>query len=133
VFIDTSAFVAILAREPDDARLGRAIERAEHRRTSGLVRPETVMRVSTLLDTTPEAAQEAFDRLLEGGGIAVAPITDAIVREAVTAFARYSKGRGHPARLNLADCLSYAVAKSYREPILFVGDDFAKTDLEPAL
>ena len=47
---------------------------------------------------------------------------------AVEAFARYGKGR-HPARLNLGDCLTYAVAKLAGEPLLCVGGDFARTDL----
>ena len=51
---------------------------------------------------------------------------------ALDAFARYGKGR-HPARLNLGDCQSYAVAKLAREPLLFVGDDFRQTDIQPAL
>ncbi len=45
---------------------------------------------------------------------------------------RYGKGRGHPAQLNFGDCLSYAVARSRNLPLLFKGDDFARTDLVPA-
>jgi len=49
----------------------------------------------------------------------------------VTAFLRYGKGR-HPAGLNLADCFSYALAKTRKVPLLFKGDDFARTDVVPA-
>jgi ribonuclease VapC len=45
------------------------------------------------------------------------------------AFLRFGKGH-HPAGLNLGDCLTYAVAKLARRPLLCVGDDFARTDLE---
>ncbi len=45
---------------------------------------------------------------------------------------RFGRGR-HPARLNFGDCLTYAVARLADEPLLFVGDDFSKTDLVPAL
>ena len=45
------------------------------------------------------------------------------------AFARYGKGRGHSAQLNLADCLSYACAKRLGANLLYKGDDFAQTDL----
>jgi len=48
---------------------------------------------------------------------------------AVQAFADYGKGRGHPAQLNLADCLSYACAKAQGIPLLYKGKDFAHTDL----
>jgi len=50
-------------------------------------------------------------------------------RFAVKAFADYGKGRGHPAQLNLADCLSYGCAKAQGVPLLYEGDDFARTDL----
>jgi len=60
-------------------------------------------------------------------------IDDAIARPAVSAFSRYGKGRGHTARLNLADCLVYAVAKSVAAPLLFIGDDFTRTDIASVL
>jgi len=43
----------------------------------------------------------------------------------------YGKGR-HPAQLNLGDCFSYAAAKTLNAPLLYVGADFAKTDIRPA-
>ena len=52
---------------------------------------------------------------------------------ALDAFARYGKGRGHPAQLNMADCFAYAAAKNYRAALLFKGEDFTKTDIRPAL
>ncbi len=50
---------------------------------------------------------------------------------ACAAFEKYGKGL-HPARLNFADCAAYALAKCSGEPLLFKGDDFARTDVEPA-
>jgi ribonuclease VapC len=41
----------------------------------------------------------------------------------------YGKGRGHPAQLNLADCLSYACAKSHAMPLLHKGNNVSETDL----
>jgi ribonuclease VapC len=49
----------------------------------------------------------------------------------VEAFRRYGKGR-HPARLNMGDCFTYAVAKAAGMQVLYVGEDFSHTDLEPA-
>jgi ribonuclease VapC len=49
------------------------------------------------------------------------------------AFDRYGKGRGHPAQLNYGDCMSYAVAKVADVPLLYVGRDFALTDIASAL
>ena len=48
-------------------------------------------------------------------------------------FRRYGKGQCHPAQLNIADCAAYALAKSRSDPLLFKGQDFVHTDVEPAL
>lgn len=133
MFIDTSAVIAILAGEPQAARLADAIAAAEVRATSGLVRLEACMRLASKLDVSPERAQDAFDAMLEEADIAVMSISDDIARVAVGAFATFGKGRGHPARLNLADCMSYACAKTRGLSLLFVGDDFTHTDLKSAL
>lgn len=123
----------MLTSEPDQERIVDAIEAARHRYTSGLVRLETVMRTATKLNITVEDAEAAFDQLLVECDINVVSISDGISRKAVEAFARYGKGRGHPAQLNLADCMSYAVAAAYRCPLLFIGKDFIHTDLKSVL
>lgn len=51
---------------------------------------------------------------------------------AASAFQSFGKGR-HPAKLNLGDCFSYALAKSLNAPLLFKGDDFSQTDIVPAI
>ena len=132
MFIDSSAFVAILTREPGHERLALAIEQASARFTSGLVMLETIMRVSTILDAAPETVQAAFDRMIEAADIIILPIDAGISRIAVEAFQRFGKGRGHPARLNLADCMSYAAARHLGAPILFAGNDFSRTDIKSA-
>jgi len=67
-------------------------------------------------------------RILSEASIEIIPINARMADLAVDAFDRFGKGR-HPARLNLADCMSYAAAKAYRAPLLYKGDDFSKTDL----
>ena len=52
-------------------------------------------------------------------------------RLARQAFLDFGKGR-HPAALNLGDCAAYALARSRGLPLLFKGEDFARTDLLPA-
>jgi ribonuclease VapC len=52
---------------------------------------------------------------------------------AKSAYARFGRGSGHPANLNMGDCFSYALAKTRKLPLLFKGDDFIHTDVEPAL
>ncbi|HEY1779233.1 MAG TPA: type II toxin-antitoxin system VapC family toxin [Roseiarcus sp.] len=74
-------------------------------------------------------AETRFEAFLGDADIEEAPIDSAIGAAATTCFERYGKGR-HPARLNFADCLSYACAKAHGAPLLFKGDDFAQTDVK---
>lgn len=131
MFIDTSAFIAILADDPEAAALVATLERAEHRRTSPLVRLETCAVLATRLDIAPARAQDLFEELLAEADIEVMPITDAVGRIAVDCFESFGKGR-HPARLNIVDCFSYAGARALGEPLLFKGDDFGRTDINDA-
>lgn len=68
-------------------------------------------------------------RFFQEMGIVVVPFTDLHWQRAIDAFARFGKGR-HPAALNFGDCMTYATAALARQPLLCVGDDFRKTDLE---
>lgn len=63
--------------------------------------------------------------------VIVTPFDEPQVRLAAEAFERYRKAQGHPAQLNMGDCAVYALAKMLNEPLLFVGNDFAQTDVEP--
>lgn len=132
MFVDTSVFVAILYKEPEAGLFAAKLERAQTRFTSPLVRLETCMVLATRMARNPVDVEADFDTFLEIADIAVMPITDAIAREAVAAFQRYGKGRGAPAQLNLADCMSYACARAAGVPILFKGRDFSRTDLDLA-
>ncbi|MFZ5692241.1 MAG: type II toxin-antitoxin system VapC family toxin [Pseudomonadota bacterium] len=132
MFIDTSVIVALLAGESDADRFAAAIAEAKARFTSGLVVLEASMRLSTMLDLDPVLIETRIQALLEEARIAIVPLNGSIATKAVAAFATYGKGRGHPAQLNLADCMSYACAQAYRVPLLFKGQDFARTGIEVA-
>ncbi|MBV9518556.1 MAG: type II toxin-antitoxin system VapC family toxin [Hyphomicrobiales bacterium] len=129
MFIDTSAIIALLAGEPDADHMADRISKSAVRYTSGLVILEACMRLSTLLDLDPMLIETRVEALLGQAGIEVIAIDDNIAKKAVAAYAAFGKGRGHPAQLNLADCMSYACAKSCRVPLLFKGNDFAQTDI----
>ncbi|MBB3661015.1 ribonuclease VapC [Rhizobium sp. BK650] len=133
MFIETSAFVAILAGEPEADTYLSAIDCAVKRQTGAHVRLEATINLARILGLEVPDAQEMFDAFLQAAKITVVPITDAIARRAVEAFAVYGKGRGHPAQLNFADCLSYACADTLNMPMLFKGRDFAETSLKSAL
>ena len=132
MFIDTSAVVAILADEPEAPAFAACIEAAGRRETGPHVRLEAVINLARILGLPVAAAQEMYAVFLEAAGITVVSIDDAVARRAVAAFDTYGKGRGHPAQLNFADCLSYACAATGHVPILFKGRDFLHTDLDIA-
>lgn len=128
MFIDTSVIVAILSGEEDAGLFARRIETAEARMTSALVILEAVMRLSSKLGVEPADAASSIEDFLREAEIEVVAIDHADGRTAAHAFADYGKGRGHPAQLNLADCLSYACARNRNVPLLYKGNDFARTD-----
>jgi len=75
--------------------------------------------------------QSLITRLLVEFDLEPVPFGDEHWREAVAAFGRFGRGR-HTAKLDFGDCLTYSVARLADEPLLFVGDDFAATDLVAA-
>lgn len=129
MFVDTSALVAIVQREPGWERLADLLQSATTVMCSALVIVEAAMVLSTQRRIEPAEAETIIRQVLAEARARIVPIDDVTAGIAVDAFARYGKGRGHPARLNLADCLSYAAARQHRMPLLYVGEDFAATDI----
>lgn len=72
-----------------------------------------------------------LDVFLERVDVALVPVTAEHVEAARHAWRRFGKGN-HRAALNFGDCLAYALAKTTGEPILFKGEDFIHTDVDPA-
>jgi ribonuclease VapC len=132
MFIDTSALVAIIEREAEAVRLKSAIRASEKRWTSPLVRLETTMVLSRGRNSLVSQLAVSFDNVIKSLGVEITPLTDEMGIRAVEAFEKFGKGRGHPAQLNLADCMSYGAAKVLHAQLLFKGDDFAKTDIAVA-
>ncbi len=132
MFIDTSVIVALLAGEPEAGDFAGRISIAQSRVTSGLVILEASMRLSTMLDLDPLLVESRVRLLLDEADIDILPIDGNIATASVRAFSTYGKGRGHPAQLNLADCMSYACAKVHGLPLLFKGNDFSRTDIAAA-
>ena len=128
MIIDTSAVAAILLAEPDAARYERAISTAWPRRMSMVALLETTMVIEGR--SGPEAGND-LDLFLQEADIELTPVTREQVEAARRAWRRFGKGN-HPAALNVGDCFAYALASTTREPLLFKGDDFARTDVEAA-
>jgi ribonuclease VapC len=128
MFIDTSVIVAILSKESDATEFANKIEAAQCC-TSALVILEAAMRLATKLGIDPVAVEQRIQALMDEARITIAPMDARTASLAIKAFADYGKGRGHPAQLNSADCLSYACAKAQSIPLLSKGKDFSHTDL----
>lgn len=127
MFVDTSAIVAIIAGEPEAESLARDLAAATRRYTSPVVTLETSIVLASKLDIAPSQALALFEEFLSEANVSVIPITEQIGQMAVDIFERFGKGR-HPARLNFADCLSYACARGQGAGLLFKGDDFSTTE-----
>lgn len=132
MFVDASAIVAILNREPEADAFAEAIEKSEAAVTSAVAIFEATLALCRTRHATVDDAAADIEEFLNVAGIGCVAIGPAEARAALAAFARYGKGRGHPARLNLGDCFAYAVARHRGIPLLFKGNDFTSTDIEPA-
>jgi ribonuclease VapC len=129
VIIDSSAVLAIFLQEPDGRRYLRAILDADPRRMSVSNWLEATMVVDRRGNAVAENWLEDF---MQNAQIELMPVS--ISQATIARRAWRTFGRGiHPARLNYGDCFAYALAKDTREPLLFKGNDFAQTDVEPAL
>jgi len=128
--IDTSAIVAILLREDDADRFRLYLDRHLSSAISAATLHEAYC-VSRRADFPAAAGQiDEFLSLVEPEIVAFD--LDQLVA-ARSAYARYGRGSGHPANLNMGDCFSYALARTRDLPLLFKGDDFIHTDIVPAL
>jgi len=129
VVVDSSALAAIVLREPEGALYDQLLTHAERAVISLVNVHETRLVLSRHWDQ--ETARK-LDRIMDAYELVRIPF-DALQAElAWESFHRFGKGRHH-ARLNLCDCAAYALAKSMNAPLLFKGDDFARTDVIAAI
>ena len=127
IVVDTSAIMAIDLREANHQLImARMISR-----TPSYIPATVVIEATMVLSRVHKDPKSVLDRYIAKTGSTVVPIDFAIVAAAQEAFLRFGRGR-HPAKLGLCDCFSYAVAKVMDAPLLFVGNDFALTDIRAA-
>ena len=128
IVLETSALVAMVVGEPAAPDLFRRASLA-----SGLLLPAHCLLEAhiVLARRFPPAMLLTLDEVVARLGAEAHPFTLAHLALARDAFLRFGKGR-HPAALNFGDCMSYAVAKTERLPLLWVGNDFGRTDVAGA-
>lgn len=141
MFLDASAIVAILAREPEAVSLMARLAAAPgkvyvsplslYEAVFGLARAKAPAgtRPSSELIAKAEVAVAEFCKAI---GVQDMHVSMDIGRRAIAAGRRYGKVAGHPAALNFGDCFAYACASAYRLPLLFKGNDFSQTDIAAA-
>lgn len=127
--VDTSAWLCILLDEPDASRYAKALSEADAILLSSVSYVELGIVISSRHGA---AGLERAERLLHSLGAETAPFDQSQSSIALMAWQRYGKGN-HPARLNFGDCCTYAMAKMRDVPLLYKGDDFARTDIRSAL
>jgi ribonuclease VapC len=130
MIIDTSALVAILRDEPEAMACARAIENTTSRRVSAASFVEAAIVIDGSRDPV---ASRKFDDLFKEAKLVIEPVTEPQARIAREAYRDFGKGSGHPAQLDFGDCFAYALAKVTGEPLLYKGNDFAHTDIAPAV
>jgi len=129
MFVDASPIIPILTHEPDAEDLIDRLEAASKRITSAVAIFEATLGLCRKRNAGVDEGRTDVADFLEAARVDVVPIGAAETDLALSAFARYGKERGHPAKLNMGDCFAYAVAKSRRMTLLLKGDDFSKTDI----
>ena len=128
MIVDASAIVGIILREPGWQVLVAKLAGADSPAVGAPTLAETGLVLTAKLG---RRAPGILARFLQEAELTVIPFGEPHWPLAVEAYARFGKGR-HPASLNFGDCLTYAVARMAGRPLLFVGDDFSKTDLPAA-
>jgi ribonuclease VapC len=123
--VDSSALLAILLGEDDGGFYSDAIDAATDVRLSAVTALEASIVVNSRRGIE---GVSAYERLLESSSIRIIAFDAEQFTAAQTAWLYYGKGR-HRAGLNLGDCCSYALARVTGEPLLYKGDDFARTDI----
>lgn len=126
MIVDTSVLCAVLFAEPDRESWLQRLSGADRLRA-----PVTVLvELGIVLDSRADPRASSLSTgLFDVLGVEWEPITVELANEARQAHRRYGRGSGHPARLNLGDCFSYALARATGEALLFKGEDFALTDV----
>lgn len=121
--------MAILGDEPERRRFSERIEAAAETFVSAATLIETRI---VLLARSGENAVLALDAFRLKAGIKGVEVTPRIADIAFDAYGRFGKGTGNAAALNYGDCFSSALARHLGAQFLFKGDEFSKTDVEPA-
>lgn len=130
MIVDSSAIIAMLQKEPGFELLVDKLVLAD---SPPRIAAPNFLEASIVVDgkRDPELARK-FSDVIAKFGIETVAFTPEHAQLAREAYRDYGRGSGHRAKLNFGDAIAYALARSERQPLLFVGDDFTHTDIEAA-
>jgi ribonuclease VapC len=125
----------MLLAEQDATRYANVLAETMVRGVEGLLMSTvSLFETAMLIDRKGDAvAREAFAQFEQMSHLRLVPFDSEQIPIAREAWRRFGKGSGHPAQLNFGDCITYALAKHRGQSLLFKGEDFSHTDIEPAL
>jgi ribonuclease VapC len=126
IAVDTSALMAILLCEPEADACAAALEADPHVLISAGTMAEA------LIVAGRRKVRDEMETLIEDLAFEVIGVTPAAARRVAAAYEKWGKGV-HPAGLNFGDCFAYEAAKEHACPLLYIGGDFAQTDIASAL
>ena len=126
IAVDTSALMAVLLEEQETAACVEAL----------VANDRIVISAGTVAEALIVAGRRGLGsemtELVDGLGLEVMSVSLAVAKRVAESYARWGKG-ANPAGLNFGDCFSYETAKTWDCPLLYVGSDFAKTDVPSVL
>ncbi|WP_158805080.1 MULTISPECIES: type II toxin-antitoxin system VapC family toxin [unclassified Acidisoma] len=128
LFVDASAMICMIAREAEARRLVEVLRTDPERLCSAMSNWETMAGLCRSYELPLSDAQVLVQRFVDEIGLRLVPIGQPECDAAAEAYRRYGKGR-HSAALNMGDCFAYACAKANEARLLYIGDDFSRTDL----
>jgi ribonuclease VapC len=124
--VDTSALMAIVLGEPTaEACIAAMTARSELAMSAGSLAEAFVV-------AERRGCRRAMERLIHGLGLEIVAVTPSDAVHVADAYRQWGKG-AHIAGLNFGDCFAYALAKARNAALLYVGDDFSKTDIVSAI
>ncbi|UVO51781.1 type II toxin-antitoxin system VapC family toxin [Sphingomonas sp. SUN019] len=130
MIVDTSALMAIILGEPERDLFIAILASAD---TLSISAGSWVELGAVIVRRQQHMLEHELLALRDDFEFGVEPVTVIQADLARVAYREYGRGTGHPAKLNFGDCFAYALARETGEPLLFKGNDFSQTDINPAV
>ncbi len=130
MIVDSSAIMALLLEEPEQASFTHAMTNATVRKLSA----GNWIELGAVLSRHParDKITATLDTIMRDVAITIEPVTVEQAAIGHAAYRKFGRGTGHKAAFNFGDCFAYALAKATGEPLLFKSDDFSQTDIVSA-